>query len=76
VQITHGLKPNNKPKQLDFANDTLHQTDMDHYFLPSNLFSDEVMFHQMGKKSTGPMHTYGAQKILTSIERWSKTALK
>jgi hypothetical protein len=51
AQITQELKPDNKPKQLDFTTDILHWINMDPGFLPSILISDEAMFHQSGKVS-------------------------
>jgi hypothetical protein len=49
VQITHEIKPDDKPKQLDFATDMLHQISMNPGFLPSIFYSDKAMFHQSGK---------------------------
>jgi hypothetical protein len=44
VQITQELKPDNKPKQLDFTTDMLHQINMNTGFLLGNLFSEKAMF--------------------------------
>jgi hypothetical protein len=49
VQITQELKPNDKPKRLDFAIDVMHRIAMDPGFLQSMFFSDEATFHQSGK---------------------------
>jgi hypothetical protein len=51
VQVTQELKPDDKPKWLDFTIDMLYRIDMDPGFLLSMLFSDEATFHQSGKVS-------------------------
>jgi hypothetical protein len=45
AQATQEMKPDHKPKRLDFGIDMLHQIGMDLDFLP-NIFSDEATFHQ------------------------------
>jgi hypothetical protein len=64
VQITEELKPEEKPKLLDFATDELHRIDMDPNFLPNIWFSEQATFRQPEKVGRHNTRTWSSENPL------------
>jgi hypothetical protein len=62
VQISQELKPDDKPKRIDFAVDMLHRIDMDPGFLRSILFSKKATFHLSENVSRYNTHVRVSEK--------------